>query len=163
MPTRGHSNSASVYLGAPYGVYRTHDGFIAIAMNPVGKLGELIDCAALVQFADSKKWFSDRDAIKQILYDHLRSKTTAHWLGILEPADIWCADVLTWPRLFAHDGFKALRMIAEVETENGARLQTTRCPIRIDGAILTSRVAAPKVGQHTREVAEQYALGEPAG
>ena len=129
-------------------------------MNPVGKLGMLLDCPALVAFANSKTWFTERDAIKAILRDLLKTQTTSHWLSILEPADVWCADVLAWPQLFDHDGFKSLRMILEVETENGTRLQTTRCPIRIDGAILTSRMAAPRVGQHTRAVVEQYQLTE---
>jgi len=162
MPRRGKFSNASVYLSAPYGIYLTRDGFIAIAMNPVGKLGELIGCPALAEYADSKRWFVDRDPIKQILRDHLLTESTTHWLAILEPADVWCADVLTWPRLFEHDGFKALRIIQEVETESGARLQTTRCPVRIDGAILASRVAAPKVGQHTRAIMEEYRLAQEA-
>ena len=44
---------------------------------------------------------TERDEIKAILADHLRSSTTAAWLAILEPADVWCADVLTWPQTAA--------------------------------------------------------------
>ena len=39
MPPRGRFSSASVYLGAPYGVYRTEDGYIAIAMKSDRKAG----------------------------------------------------------------------------------------------------------------------------
>jgi crotonobetainyl-CoA:carnitine CoA-transferase CaiB-like acyl-CoA transferase len=53
-------------------------------------------------------------------------------------------------------------MVQEVETESGARLLTTRCPIRVDGAILTSRLAAPKVGQHTDAISRHYHLTEQA-
>ena len=44
----------------------------------------------------------------------------------------------TWPRLLAHDGFAALGMTQRVSRANGAALETTRCPIRVDGGLLTS-------------------------
>jgi crotonobetainyl-CoA:carnitine CoA-transferase CaiB-like acyl-CoA transferase len=157
-PKRSRIGSASTYLSAPYGIYRTADGYIALAMNSIERLTELLGCEALRPYFDRSTWFDHRDTIKQILWEHLQAQTTAHWLAVLEPADIWCADVLTWPRLFEHDGFKALKMLQEVQTGNGARLVTTRCPIRIDGQRLTAERGAPKIGEHTEEVRAQYEL-----
>jgi crotonobetainyl-CoA:carnitine CoA-transferase CaiB-like acyl-CoA transferase len=85
-------------------------------------------------------------------------QTTAHWLAILEPADVWCANVLTWPQLTAHEGFRALNMTQQVSRANGASLVTTRCPIRVDGNILTSPLGAPKVGEHNAEVRKEFLL-----
>jgi crotonobetainyl-CoA:carnitine CoA-transferase CaiB-like acyl-CoA transferase len=160
LPKRSHLGSASAYLSAPYGVYRTADGFLALAMNPIERLGDLLACEALKLYENKNTWFEHRDTIKQILWDHLQTKSTAEWLDILEPADIWCADVLTWPRLLEHDGFKALQMLQEVENGSGAKLVTTRCPIRIDGKRLTARRGAPKVGEHTTQIHQDYGLGE---
>jgi CoA:oxalate CoA-transferase len=159
-PERSSLGSASAYLSAPYGVYKTSDGFLAIAMNPIDRLCDLLGCEGLRPYADQSTWFDHRDTIKGILWDHLQTRTTAEWLGILEPADIWCADVLTWPRLLEHEGFKALGMLQEVETGNGARLVTTRCPIRIDGQRLTAPRGAPKIGEHTDEIRREHGLGE---
>ena len=39
---RGAKNSAHAFLPAPYGLYATSDGYIAIAMNPIPKIGELL-------------------------------------------------------------------------------------------------------------------------
>src|ERR1039458_1063963 len=50
-----------------------------------------------------------------VLVQHLRQQTTEHWLSILDPADVWCSDVLTWDRLFAHEAFQALEMIQNVD------------------------------------------------
>jgi crotonobetainyl-CoA:carnitine CoA-transferase CaiB-like acyl-CoA transferase len=162
-PERSRVGSASAYLSAPYGIYPTADGFIAVAMNPVGRLAELIGCEALLPYADSKTWFTHRDTIKEILWDHLKTRTTAEWLAVLEPADIWCADVLTWPRLVAHEGFKALGMLQDVTNAGGATLVTTRCPIRIDGRRLTAPRGAPKIGEHTEEIRREYAIGKAEG
>ena len=152
VPRRSGVNNAHAYLAAPYGIYRTVDGFLAVAMTPIPRLGDLLGCEPLTRWTDPATWFTERDAIKAALAAHLSGETTAHWLAILEPADVWCADVLDWPRLLQHDGFKALAMTQRVARPNGATLETTRCPIRIDGGILTSPTGAPTVGQDTEEI-----------
>lgn len=146
-PQRSAVNNAHAYLAAPYGIYATQDGFLALAMMPVPRLGELLDCPALAQFETPQSWFEQRDEIKAVLAAQLRQRTTGDWLAVLEPADVWCADVLDWPRLIAHPAFQALGMVQTVQRRNGAELATTRCPIRIDGSILTSSRGAPAVGE----------------
>jgi crotonobetainyl-CoA:carnitine CoA-transferase CaiB-like acyl-CoA transferase len=160
LPQRSAINNAHAYLAAPYGIYATRDGYLALAMTPVPRLGELIGCASLTAYADPASWFSERDAIKRHLVDHLAMETTAYWLSVLEPADVWCADVLTWPRLFAHDAFAALEMTQEVRRANGASLLTTRCPIRIDGRLLTSAQGSPRVGEGNETLEREYGLTE---
>ena len=157
-PQRSKINNAHAYLSAPYGIYQTADGYLAIAMNPIPRLGELLGCAPLLEYTDSKRWFTERDEIKTMLADHLKRAPTAHWLSILEPADIWCAEVLDWPKLMAHDGFKTLDMLQRVSRSNGASLATTRCPIRIDGEILKSSVGAPKIGEHNALIEREFEL-----
>jgi crotonobetainyl-CoA:carnitine CoA-transferase CaiB-like acyl-CoA transferase len=157
-PQRSAVNNAHAYLGSPYGIYQTADGYLALAMGSVTRLGELLGCAPLADFTDPKTWFTKRDEIKALLASHLLAQTTGYWLAILEPADIWCADVLTWKRLREHDAFKALDMVQRVARSNGAALDTTRCPIRVDGELLTSALGAPGVGEHSAQLAEEFGL-----
>ena len=145
LPERSAVNNAHAYLGAPYGVYETHDGWLALAMGPLLKLGELIGLD-LSEYEDPKTWFTHRDEIKARLADHLTTRTTADWLGVLEPADYWCAEVYDWPTLLAHEGFRRLQMTQRVQLESGASMETLRCPIRVDGEILFAERGAPKVG-----------------
>jgi CoA:oxalate CoA-transferase len=152
---RTASNNAHAYLGAPYGVYRTSDGYIALAMGRVPQLGELLGCKPLLDYQDPATWFTERDRIKAVLAGHLETGTTAHWLSILEPADIWCADVLDWRRLFQHDGFKVLGMVQRVRRGNGTTYQTTRCPIRIDGQRLYSEKGSPDLGEDTDRITRE--------
>ena len=158
LPQRSKINNANAYLSAPYGVYATANGYLALAMSAVPRLGQLLDCPALLEYTDPKTWFTERDTIKAILAEHLLTAPTEHWLHILEPAGIWCSEVLTWSRLLAHDGFKVLNMIQQVSRANGATLTTTRCPIRIDGALLTSPVGAPTIGEHNTSIVQEFNL-----
>jgi len=157
-PQRSAVNNGHAYLGAPYGVYATADGFLALAMGSVLKLGELLGLDALAAYHDPAGWFGQRDEIKQILVDHLRTQPTRHWLGRLEPADYWCAEVLTWPKLWETEAFQALDFIQEVTRDDGPTLRTTRCPITIDGEQFKSSRGAPRVGQHTAALQAEFGL-----
>lgn len=150
-PVRSAINNANAYISAPYGIYATADGYLALAMIPIPKLGELIGCDALLDFADPDDWHRRRDEIKRIIADHLAGNTTAHWLSLLEPADVWCADVYDWKRLMGTEAFCALDMVQEVRRPNGTVIATTCCPIRIDGERYKGGSAAPTVGQDDAE------------
>jgi crotonobetainyl-CoA:carnitine CoA-transferase CaiB-like acyl-CoA transferase len=162
LPVRSRINNAHAYLGAPYGVYATADGFLALAMGSVVHLGELLDCPALLAYSDPKDHFLRRDEIKQVLADHLRTRTTQNWLSVLEPRDIWCADVLTWPELFDHKAFRALDMVQEITRAADISMMTTRCPIRIDGTILKSSKGAPRLGDDTENIRREFAISSGA-
>ena len=159
LPQRSTINNAHAYLAAPYGIYETADGFLALAMGSIPVLGELLDCPPLLAYTDSATWFTERDKIKAILVEHLRGQSTAHWIGILEPQDIWCADVLTWDRLLQHEGFKVIDMVQEVARSETVKLDTLRCPIRIDGVILKNPKGAPRIGEDTQRIMAEFAIG----
>lgn len=102
-PKRSAVSNRHAYLPAPYGVYRTLDGYIAIAMTPVDHLGSLLESDELLAFSDRSKWFSNRDEIKSILARILASKPTSHWMGIFVAADTWACEVLDWQTLMESD------------------------------------------------------------
>lgn len=152
---RALRNNAHAYLGAPYGIYQTSNGYLALAMGSIPQLGELLRCDALLKYKEVASWFDARDEIKGVLARHLLTETTEKWLEILEPADIWCADVMSWDRLMAHEGFKVLEMIQEVSMGDGYKYRTTRCPIRIDGELLLSEKGTPHLGEDTRQILDE--------
>jgi CoA:oxalate CoA-transferase len=157
-PERSAVHNGHAYLGAPYGIYRTTDGYLALAMGSVIRLGELLECSSLAIYQDPKTWFTQRDEIKTILVRHLEGKSTQHWLNRLEPADYWCAEVLSWERLRQQEAYQVLDFEQEVRRDNGSVLHTTRCPIRIDGEIYKSGRGAPKVGEHSECLKKEFSL-----
>jgi len=158
LPVRGAVNSAHAYIAAPYGIYKTNDSYIALAMTNIPAMAELLQCEPLKQFIDWNDWFSKRDQIKRILADHLITRSTACWLEILEKADIWCAAVLDYDSLGKKEAYKMLHMEITVKTSNGLSVTTTRCPIRVDGELLISDKGAPLLGEHNKEIEQQFGL-----
>jgi crotonobetainyl-CoA:carnitine CoA-transferase CaiB-like acyl-CoA transferase len=156
LPERSHVNSAHAYIAAPYGIYETKDDYIAIAMADVIELSTLLQCDQLNQFTQKENWFLQRDGIKSILADHLKTETAHHWLNILESADVWCAPVLNYNQLIQHQGYRVLNMEINVTTRSGQTVKTTRCPIQVDGQQLVSSTGAPQLGEHNFLIEKQF-------
>jgi len=159
LPRRSEFRSAHAYLSAPYGVYPTTDGYLAVAMTPIGKLADLLQLPELAPYREQPAtWFSSRDAIKSIIAGRLATGTTQHWLDVLEPADIWCAKVLDWPELMENAGFKALDMLQNVTRDDGVDILTTRSPLRVNGKRARSSRAAPLIGEQSAKIREEFGL-----
>jgi CoA:oxalate CoA-transferase len=157
-PRRSAFRNAHAYLAAPYGVYDTANGYLALAMTHLPTLGKLLDLPAVHEISDQAEGFRRRDEIKQTIAKRLKEQSTEHWLEILNAADIWCAEVLDWPKLCASEAFRQLAMVQALRDGPGIEILTTRIPIRVDGALLTSERPAPRVGQHTVAIQREFGL-----
>jgi len=158
LPVRSKINNAHAYIAAPYGIYKTKDNYLALAMTDIVELGDLIGCEELKKYTDKSEWFLKPDEIKKILADWLANETTDTWISILEPADIWCARVMDYNELINEEGYKVLNMDLSVKTSSGLHITTTRCPIRVDGNILTSSKGAPLLGEHNEQIEKQFLI-----
>ena len=157
-PQRSSYNNAHAYLSAPYGIYQTTNGYIAIAMTPLPQLGELLNLDTIKELHNQKEWFTKRDEIKKSIGDWIKKESTEHWLSILEPADIWCAEVLDWEKMVKHEGFKILDMVQRIKRDDGLDIETLRCPIKIDGEIFKSDKAAPIIGNDNDNIKKEFGI-----
>ena len=151
LPRRSKFSNGNPLLSAPYGIYATADGHIAIAMINIPELARAIESAELAAFGQEQA-FSHRDEIKGILSQHLAGRPTAWWLERLHAEDMWAMEVLDWKSLTAHEGYRCLDMEQPIITTRGKSLLTTRCPIRIDGERLFSAKPAPALGQDNERI-----------
>ena len=153
-PRRARDRNAHAYLGAPYGIYRTGDGWLALAMMPLEKLAPLLD----LDFGDAEA-FRDRDRVKAMIADRLATQSTEAWLDRLRAHDIWCAPVLDWPALLGSEAFRRLDMLQRI-TRGDAAIATTRAPWRLDGARPANGAGAPRVGEHGERLCREFGLDE---
>lgn len=157
-PERAIQGNGHAYLSAPYGVYRTRDGHMVLAMGDLVNLGRRIGCEAITEYQDKNDWFLKRDEILQTLGEVISQKTTEQWLDILEPADIWCAGVLDYAQFLAHDAYRVLEMDQQILLGSDKTITTTRCPIRIDGQRYFSARPGPALGAQTQAIDREFSL-----
>lgn len=154
QPQRSKVNNGQPLLSAPYGVYKTADGFIAIAMMEIAVIAKAIGCTALHAFAQEEA-FAKRDEIKQILADFVLTKNSKHWLTMLQDEGLWAMEVLDWEQMMEQEAYKVLQMEQTVHAGNKTMV-TTRCPIRINGKRLYADKAAPQLGEHNEKIKKEF-------
>lgn len=160
-PKRSAVNGAHAYLGAPYGVYPTKDGFLALAMTPsLQRLAGLLKVEGLEPFFNDKTaLMRERDTIKTEIGRSLARRTTADWLAILQPADIWCSEVLDWPGLMASEAWSHLGLEQTIRRNGNVELKSVRGPIRLNGHGLSSDRAAPDLGADLERIKQELLPG----
>jgi crotonobetainyl-CoA:carnitine CoA-transferase CaiB-like acyl-CoA transferase len=154
QPQRSFINNGHPLLGAPYGLYATSDGYMALAMMDIGSLAKAIDCKPLEEFSKEQA-FASRDKIKMIIAAHVSSRPTVYWLTHLQAAGLWAMEVLDWEKMIAHEAYRSLQMEQTINTA-GKKIVTTRCPIRLNRQPLFSDKPAPVLGEHTEQVYREF-------
>lgn len=150
QPERSISNNGNPLLSAPYGLYKTTDGYIALAMMDIHELADAINCAALKVYA-KEEVFSKRDEIKELLADCLIIHSSAYWIAQLHESGLWGIEVFDWEQMMEHDAYKVLEMEQQLNVGD-RKITTTRCPIRINGKKLYANRAAPKLGENKEKI-----------
>jgi crotonobetainyl-CoA:carnitine CoA-transferase CaiB-like acyl-CoA transferase len=148
---RSHAAIADVFHEAPYGIYPTQDGWIAISMSALGPLAEATGCTELSRFRDDDR-YERRDEISDLIVRVCRGRTTTEWLRVFQAAGIWCApvqgleQVTTDPQVLWNESFITF------EHPRAGRVRVLGHPIRYDGAAPPLRRRPPLVGEHNDEV-----------
>ena len=147
---RSKISNGNPLLGAPYGIYQTATGYIAIAMMDIEVLAKVIGASSLETFSQSDT-FVKRDEIKDILGEHLLQASSIHWLEMLQLHGLWAMEVNDWKQMTQKEAYQVLEM-EQVLQVNGKSFTTTRCPIRIDGEKIFSSLPAPELGEHQLKI-----------
>ena len=148
-------------LFAPYGGFRTEDGWLVMAGAGSEQLWHracaALDLAGLAgdpRFADGAARVAHRDELTRCIEAVLTTQPTAHWLGKLEAAGVPAAEVrglagvLEWPQVAALGSLQAL-----------PPGQAVGPPFRLDRTVLAYPGPAPLLGNDTRPVLAE--LGYP--
>ncbi|WP_052372064.1 CaiB/BaiF CoA transferase family protein [Amycolatopsis taiwanensis] len=145
---RSESGIGQSWLSAPFGIYETSDGWIAIAMAPLDVVAAAVERPELATF---DAW-TERDPVKRALEAVTRTNTTQHWLDALLPNGIWAAQVRS-----TKDAVDELRLtnsglLVTVDGPDGAPIELIGCPITFSATPWRQRLAPPRVGEHTAAI-----------
>ena len=147
MP-RSEAGVAQPWLSAPFGMYRTADGWIALSMGDLAVVASVFEAPDL---AAADPWL-DRDKVKRRLDELTPARTSEDWLDRLLTAGLWAAPVRTMRE--AYDGLVAegSPLLVEVEHASGQTLSLLGCPITLSETPWRQRLRPPEVGEHTRDI-----------
>jgi len=152
-------------LSAPYQLFATADGWIAIgAANQrnwerlVLALGRL-DLLEIPMFATNSDRMAHLPALVETLTATFQTRTTEEWLRVLEDADVPCGPVLSLDAVYQYPQTKAREMDVEVEHPVAGRIHAIGFPVKYSGTPPHMYRPAPVLGQHTFEILESLGFG----
>jgi crotonobetainyl-CoA:carnitine CoA-transferase CaiB-like acyl-CoA transferase len=149
---RSAAGIGAPWLSAPFGIYATADGHLALAMASLTVVGELLDEPDLAELDAPDRAYDERDAAYRAIASRLVERTTAEWLEVFASRDVWCApvqqfaDVVDDPQV-AHNGW-----ITSVAHPAGGHVRVVGVPMRFSETPGSVRSGPPAVGEHTDEV-----------
>jgi crotonobetainyl-CoA:carnitine CoA-transferase CaiB-like acyl-CoA transferase len=151
---------AGWYYPAPYGVYATRNGHIAVSLCPLQRLAEAIDEPRLVSFSDKDTW-SRQDEIGELIAARLKTKATEDWSPRMEQAQIWHARVQGYADLVEDPQVKHMQALVTVRGagETGAPVTLVNHPVRYDGEAAAIRLPPQPLGAQTKEVLAELGFG----
>lgn len=163
-PQRPKHYSGHFLQEAPYGIYKTRDGWICLATNASEKVdifGALIGVENLPELMPNKQvMMRDRDKLHDVIEAALMQGDSEDWIRKLQEAGIWCAkvndyeDVSKDPQVI-HNG-----IIQEIAHPVAGKFKAIGTPIEFSETPPTVRRTAPALGQHNDEILRELGYSD---
>lgn len=155
--TRSEAGLASPIAPAPYGIYETADGYVAIAAfgweeSGLETLAELLDAPELEGFDDL---FEERDGIKRAIESETVTYGTGELVSRLREAGVWCAPVRTVGELVDDEQLRHNDPFRTYRHPRAGELETTRPPYEFSHVDVPETAPAPELGNATETVLER--------
>jgi crotonobetainyl-CoA:carnitine CoA-transferase CaiB-like acyl-CoA transferase len=150
---------AGWYYAAPYGVYATKNGHMALSLSPLADLAKAIDEPRLAAF-DAKDTWSRQDEIGELIAQRLITATTAEWAARMEPLKIWFAPVQGYAEILDDPQVKHMKSLVTVpgKGDTGAAVTLVNHALVYDGQSAEVRLPPQPLGAQTEEVLTELGL-----
>ncbi len=162
-PVRSGNDHAIV---APYGMFRTKDGEVALAPSQEQSYQRLVDALDMPELRADPRFRSNdlrvanRAAINTAIEARLSADTTEHWIARLNAAGVPCGRVMGLAEAFADPQAVDQEMILEQEHPGHGMVRMLGFPIKFAEAPCRLRRPAPEVGGDTDAVLRELGYSE---
>ncbi|MCH2171365.1 CoA transferase [Myxococcota bacterium] len=141
----------------PMGTFRTADGHINIAVIDrwnafVEAIGGASDIGVDPRFQDHAARSAHREELVTACEEKLQARPTHEWVPILNDAGLPCGPIYGMDEVFADPQVQHLGMAGRVNHPDDGDLEVVRLPLNFSETPASLRSAAPRIGEHTRQV-----------
>ncbi len=145
-------------IAAPYGLFPTRDGQIALAPADNAFFGRLADALgepglkADPLYATQSARVANRARINAIVGGKLAAKTTEFWVDTLNKAGVPCGPVNSVAEVFEDPQIREQQMVLDVDQPGHGVVRMLGFPIKFSGSPCQVRRPAPRLGEHSDEI-----------
>ena len=143
---------------APYGLFRTKDGAVALAPSQEQSYQRLIQALSMPELRDDPRFrtndlrVENRRAINTVIEERLKSDTSDYWIEKLNTAGVPCDRVMSLPEVFSNPQVIDQEMVVSTEHPGHGEVRMLGFPIKFTKAPCRLRRPAPDLGADTDTV-----------
>ena len=140
---------------APYGMFRTRDGEVALAPSQEQSYQRVLDALGLAElradprFATNDLRVRNRAAVNAAIEARLVTETTEYWIETLNAAGVPCGRVMGLPEVFADPQILDQEMVLQQEHPGHGTVKMLGFPIKFSEAPCVLRRPTPEIGADT--------------
>lgn len=149
---------------APYGLFETADGQVAIAPSNDAMYEKLLDALELPELRAHPEFQANADrmlnraSVKAAIEARTRQQSSHYWIERLNQYGVPCGQVLNLQEVFDDPQVADQGMAMDVPHPDGQRVRMLGFPIKFADAPCQVRSAAPALGADTDAVLEELGL-----
>jgi len=148
---RSQSGISSRFHQAPYGVFKTTDGWLTVSLAETATLAKAFRDPTFLNWSREDQ-FDEREAVNSLVAKHMAKRGTAEWEATFATHGMWCARVNSYDDVLADPQLVANQSIIELDDPSAGHIRLLAHPVRYDGEAPGVRRPPPSAGQHTGEV-----------
>jgi crotonobetainyl-CoA:carnitine CoA-transferase CaiB-like acyl-CoA transferase len=143
---------------APYGTYKTKDGYINIAAGTQQmweKLCEVLDLRDLMhdpRFEKIPERVKNKDVLRELVEEKLGSNPSDHWIETLNREGIPCGPIYTLDQVFRDQQVLHQEMFFQVDHPMAGKIDMIGFPVKFGRTKCEVALAPPYFGQHTADI-----------
>lgn len=156
---RHPKNSGGWMFPAPYGAYKTADGYIVLSFADMPTLAKALEEPALAEFPNDDT-FPRREEIIPIVARALLKRPTSQWEGILTEYKLWHAPVNDYAALENDPQVAYLGSFEKVQGVTETPLTLVKHPVQYNGKVPPVRLPPQPLGAQTSEVLRELGYSD---
>lgn len=148
---RSKSGISSRFHQAPYGTFKTTDGWLTMSLSDGATLAATFDDPQFASWTREDQ-FDRREDVNARVAQHMLKRMTAEWEAIFDSHGIWYAPVREYDEVLADPQVAANQSVLEYDDPAAGHVRLLAHPVLYDGEAPPLTRRPPMPGEHTGEV-----------
>ena len=143
---------------APYGIFKTSDGEIAVAPASDKFCSIFLECIDLISLLENELYknnsnrMKNRDSLNEIVNERMISETSDFWIKKLNKAGCPAAKIVSLPEAMNSQLIQDNEMVISSNGPEGRQIKMTGFPVKLSDTPSQLYRCPPLLGEHTNEI-----------